>query len=46
MTGAWCGGQRDDGQRGDGLRAGLPAVGEPVVVSWPAEAGILLPSDR
>ncbi len=30
----------------DGLRPGLPAVGDPVVVSWPAEAGILLPSDR
>jgi hypothetical protein len=28
----------------DGLRPGLPAVGDPVVLSWPPEAGMLLPA--
>ena len=27
----------------DGLRSGLPAVGDDVVLSWPPEAGMLLP---
>lgn len=27
----------------DGLRPGLPAVGDDVVLSWPPEAGMLLP---